>query len=272
MRRIAILFFWVVGSKNNVSLLELIRFCLKPRVKVVAEKYIKEIVKDSSDFKVSFHVLRDHLYWPISSPIEGIYQVTSETFDEEDWHYYQKDHSEVREGDVLLDIGAAEGLFALSVIDKCKKILLIEPNDSFVNSLKRTFSNYTDKIEIFNVAVGSVDGKISFDQNSLNGRVVIDASSSNQKEMWMIDHLLPVHTKISYLKADLEGFEVEMLKGAKETILRNRPRIAITSYHPENEAKEIIDLVKGFVPHYNYYVKGISQTKGKPVMIHFWAD
>jgi hypothetical protein len=65
---------------------------------------------------------------------------------------------------------------------------------------------------------------------------------------------------------------MEMLKGAKTTIQRNRPKIAITSYHTENVATEIIREIKSYVPEYQYYVKGIFQEMGKPVMIHFWIN
>ena len=72
------------------------------------------------------------------------------------------------------------------------------------------------------------------------------------------------------MKADIEGFELEMLKGAEQTIKNNKPKIAITTYHTQNNPKEIIDLIKSFVPEYNYYVKGIYEQTPKPVLIHFW--
>ena len=34
-----------------------------------------------------------------------------ETFDSRDWHFYQKADTKVDEGEILLDIGAAEGCF-----------------------------------------------------------------------------------------------------------------------------------------------------------------
>jgi hypothetical protein len=61
-----------------------------------------------------------------------------------------------------------------------------------------------------------------------------------------------------------------MLKGAEQTIKDNKPKIAITTYHTQNDPNEIISIIKGFVPEYNYYVKGIYELAPKPVMIHFW--
>ena len=61
-----------------------------------------------------------------------------------------------------------------------------------------------------------------------------------------------------------------MLLGAEETIKTNKPKIAITSYHKENDPQKIITLIKSYVPEYNYFVKGIHGEEPKPVMIHFW--
>jgi len=269
MRRLRIILYWLFQAKNNISFSELVQFFLKPQVKSIADRYLREIQEKGEFYEISFKPMASILYWPKACAIDGIYQVTAETFDKQDWHFYQKEHTIIQQGEELLDVGAAEGLFALSVADKCKTIYMVEPNDYFVGSLSKTFQNYSDKTKIFNLAVGSCEGEIAFDQNSLSGKISNETTSTNKKRITTIDTLLP-DARITYLKADLEGFELEMLKGAEALIKRNKPKIAITTYHPENNAEEIIQLVKKFVPSYNFYVKGIIHTAPKPVMIHFW--
>lgn len=271
MRRLKILFYWLFKARNNVTFFELLHFLGKPSVSQIAARFINSISELDGYYKVGFVPLHDHLYWPKEYGIEGIYQVVSETFDRKDWHFYQKEHTEVSHDDVIVDVGAAEGLFALSVINKCKKMILIEPNDYFVKALGLTFQQYQDKVEIHHIAVGNKVGEIVFDQDSLSGKVDGNSASGPLKRITMIDEILS-DVQITYLKADLEGYELEMLKGAKSTIQRNRPKIAITSYHTENDAMEIIRQIKSILPEYQYYVKGIFQDKGKPVMIHFWID
>ncbi len=268
MRRLRILFYWLFRSKNNVTFRELVRFMLKPKVKVMAAKYVKEINDTPGQWQVGFSNIRQNLFWPKECPVEGIYQVATETFDTNDWHYYQKEHTRIGHGEVLVDVGAAEGLFTLSVIDQCEKAILIEPNDFFFKSLSLTFRNYADRIQLCNVAVGDHEGEIRFNLSSLSGKV--DEASGVKKDLKTIDSLLHNERKITFLKADLEGFEESMLRGAEQTIKKHKPKMAITSYHLENNPDEIIRIVKGFVPEYRYFVKGIIETGGKPVMIHFW--
>jgi FkbM family methyltransferase len=188
---------------------------------------------------------------------------------ERDWHYYQKTHTEVAEGEIILDIGAAEGLFSLSVADKCDKIILIEPNKFFANALGKSFSKCINKVEIINAAIGNENTMISFNSDSINSRVSNKTQTDNKQiRLAKIDSL--GIEKITYLKADIEGYEQEMLKGAEQTIKKNRPKMAITTYHDTNDFKEMIKLVLSYVPEYKYYYKGIGPSGGKPVMIHFW--
>ena len=182
----------------------------------------------------------------------------------------QKNHTEIVLNEIILDIGTAEGLLPISVIEKCKHIYMIEPSKLFCSCLEKTFINFQSKTTIFNVAVGNEDGIINFDENSIEG-MISDKLTENSKKINInkIDTLLK-DKKISYLKADIEGFELEMLKGAEKTIKTNKPKIAITTYHAQNNPNEIIELIKSYVPEYQFYVKGIYEKTPKPVLIHFW--
>lgn len=134
MRRLYIIFHWLFGSRNNVTFSELIRFLTKPKVKTIASRYIDTITERQHFYEISFTPIKAKLFWPRECPIDGVYQVTTETVDPGDWHFYQKKYTEVRQDELILDVGAAEGLFALTVIDRCKEIIMIEPNDFFYHS------------------------------------------------------------------------------------------------------------------------------------------
>ncbi len=272
MRRIWIILYWLFRGRNNVGLPEMIRFLRKPTNRVVASRYIRNIVRGQDFYEVTFAGLHHPLYWPVQFPTDSIYQVAAETFDPQDWHYYQKNHTPVESGEVLLDVGTAEGLFPLTVVEKCRKIIMVEPHPLLYRTLERTFAGHRNKVQLIHSAVGNQTGQLFFEGGSLTGQIAKDGTSGELVQVNKIDDLIPAGEKITFLKADIEGFELPMLQGAAETIRRNRPKIAITCYHNENVPEEIIGFVKGLVPEYNHYVKGITQYGGKPVMIHFWVS
>lgn len=270
MRRLKILLYWLFASKNNVSLQQLFYFLSISKLSLRAQKFIKNVEKKDF-YEVSFHNITAKLFWPLQFPIEGIYMVTTETFDEKDWHFYQYKQTTIEPGEILLDIGTAEGLFPLTVADKCKKIIMVEPNRYFHASLQKTFAPYREKTQIIHTAIGNEDGKITFGDDSLSSHVVNENEQGYSVEIHKVDTLISSDQEITYMKADIEGFEEEMLKGAEKTIRKNKPKIAITTYHTGNNPEKIISLIKSYVPEYKHYVKGIHQDKGKPVMVHFWV-
>ena len=272
MRRLRILYYWLFVNKNNVTFKELLAFLIKPKINTIAKRYIEK-VEEFEEFEVTFKSINHKLFWPKSFSINRLDQVICETFDTNDWHYYQKQHTQVAQDEIILDIGTAEGLFPFPVIEKCKHVYMVEPSKIFNICLKKTFANFSQKITLFNTAVGNIDGEIAFDENSLEGMIATEQTENiNKISIHKIDTLLKNNEKITYLKADIEGFELEMLKGAEQTIKRNKPKIAITTYHIPNNPKEIISLVQSFVPEYKYYVKGIYELTPKPVLIHFWIE
>ena len=269
MRRIFVLFYWIFKNTNNVSFRELVSFLFKPKMHSIASRFISEVSVEDEFYRISFSGIEYPLYWPVQFGVKGYLQVTSETFDPNDWHFYQN-RFKVESSEILLDIGAAEGLFPLSVIDKCQQVILIEPNAAFTEALKNTFSPFRGKVQILNFAVGEKNGEVSFNENSLSGSVSHGVGGSHVVLMSTIDELIKDDIKVTFFKADIEGFELNMLKGAKDTIIRNRPKIVITTYHDENNADEIIDLVKSMVPEYNFKKRGVFHKQGKPVTVHFW--
>jgi hypothetical protein len=78
--------------------------------------------------------------------------------------------------------------------------------------------------------------------------------------------------RVDYIKADLEGNEILMIKGAIKTIKKYKPKIAITTYHTNQDYKEMLSLILDIVPEYKWKIKGIEERVGNPVMLHMWCE
>lgn len=68
------------------------------------------------------------------------------------------------------------------------------------------------------------------------------------------------------IKMDVEGAELESLKGARETILRNRPKLAICIYHKPEDMTEIPLYIKSLVPEYKFFVRHHSNYFAETVL------
>lgn len=78
-----------------------------------------------------------------------------------------------------------------------------------------------------------------------------------------IDNLCPDAT---FIKMDIEGAELEALKGAAETIRRNRPKLAICVYHKPEHLFEIPLYIHSLVPEYRLYLRHHSELETETVL------
>ncbi len=131
-------------------------------------------------------------------------------------HCYMSDDFFVDDDTVGIDVGAAEGIFALGIIDKVKHMYMVEVDEDWIEALKYTFKDYRDKITIIK----------SFVSNK---------SDDKTKRM---DDLLP-NQKIDFIKMDIEGEELKALEGCTEIIEKNSPGMAICTYHNKNDYEDI---------------------------------
>ena len=70
-----------------------------------------------------------------------------------------------------------------------------------------------------------------------------------------IDEILPVDRKVRLIKMDIEGAEYAALLGAKKTIQREKPGLAISIYHNPKDYYRLADLIRSYVPEYNLAVR-----------------
>ena len=128
------------------------------------------------------------------------------------------------ESDIVADLGVAEGNFSLEIIDKVKKIYLFEADEEWIEPLKRTFEPWKDKVVIINKFVSN-----KTDENNIQ-----------------LDDFFKENEKATVIKADIEGSEMDMLDGAKES-LNYVKKLFICAYHRKDDEK----LIGEFMEKYN---------------------
>jgi FkbM family methyltransferase len=234
----------------------------------IGPEYVESITDRGSLEEVHLRDISDPLYWPKSVPHYELYKSCVDCLSPTQWHHYEVPETTVEDGEGVVDCGAAEGIFALSVARRADRLAIFEPWSGFNESLKATFG---DRALIRGQALGKKTGTAYLSGTSLYGTV-------NEKEgsgiaVTTLDAFRSEFGAVNYIKADVEGSEHDLLEGARETILADKPKLAITSYHPGNDWKHMVEIVQSVVPSYHFRIKGISynSAKARPVMLHMWV-
>lgn len=131
-------------------------------------------------------------------------------------HKYLTEKFLIDDHDIGMDIGAAEGIFALEVIDKVDFMYLVETDKEWLEALQLTFQDYGDKICIIDAFVSDMDD---------NRHITIDTLLEGKK--------------INFIKMDIEGEEINALRGAKKTLADQKVKLAVCSYHHSDDYSKI---------------------------------
>ena len=269
-RRIAILGHWLRGRRNGVTGPELVRSLLAPSARSKARRHIETIEDGGAELRVRLVGERDPLYWPKGVDLRWLYMAVAEQGRADEWHYYETPETTVQPGDVAVDCGAAEGLFTLTAAKRARSVYAIEPLPQWVECLHRTFAGAAH-VHVLPYALSDQAGRQRFQSGGLESR--LDATGDIEVRVETVDDLFfSKGIAISYLKADLEGQDLAMLHGARQTIAQSSPRIAITTYHAPEHARRMIEFLSTVNPRYRFRTKGIDSAFGVPVMLHAWVD
>jgi FkbM family methyltransferase len=246
---------------------EMLRFAASPSWRARGRRYVRRVERDGEMLVVHFHGMERPLYWPAEYPLDGALLVAGEQFNPRDWHYYEVPETAVRADDVVVDCGAAEGLFSLRVAPRCRHVYAVEPLPRFVESMRLTLAAQPN-VEIVPCLLGARAGTARIAGEGLTaavGEIGPEVPVRTADELFLArDH------RPSYLKADVEGAELDLLAGARELIHAEAPRIAITTYHDPSHADAITRLLRGVRPDYRVRVKGFTSS-GAPIMLHAWT-
>ena len=172
-------------------------------------------------------------------------------------HYFDLDLLPFCKNEVFVDVGAYTGDTVLDYIASYgmsyNKIYCYEITESMVLYMKNNFSNLPN-VEIRNLAVAERVGKLYLDANSTS------ASANRVKEAGVdavnavsLDE--DIKEKISMIKMDIEGGEISAIKGAKEHIKNDLPKLFISVYHSNDDIITIPKLIQSYTDKYDFYLR-----------------
>lgn len=149
------------------------------------------------------------------------------------------------ENECFLDGGSLDGTTAKQFVNWCNgaygEVLAFEANPLMAQVCDENLKQYIDhkKLSFYECALWNKRAYVAF--NNLgskwdahigkDGNVIVKADS--------VDNILK-KKRITFIKLDIEGSELQALYGARESICRNRPRMAISVYHNDRDLEDIM--------------------------------
>ncbi len=255
-------YFWGAFDPNNGvydHLLDAIHELKKNKDRIIA------IFDKFSDYR-SKHVFYSIIHFWLYFDHTMLESALENSFND----YYDHDLLQgMTQDEVVVDCGAFVGDSAVSYFDNfgsCKKMYLY---DMVPSNLKKAHQNLDayENIVFRNAGVtdSASEGKIvNIVDKSTAMMSLIDEDVVEISENGPLDKLVPVplvmldhdiEEPVTFIKMDIEGSEVEALKGAEEHIKKEHPILAICAYHRYSHIREIAELVLSYNPDYQLYLR-----------------
>jgi FkbM family methyltransferase len=143
-----------------------------------------------------------------------------------------------KEGIHVIDIGANIGITTVAIAKRIRRrgmLYSFEPVPEYFKILKdNVSSNGLENVKVCELAVTDQVGRIYFYQKELSSGIVFDEGAKRfEVSTTTIDRFLSEEKieRIDLIHMDCEGSELLVLKGAKETLQKNKVKIFCEIHH-----------------------------------------
>jgi len=188
----------------------------------------------------------------------------------------------VHKGDVVLDCGANIGVFTREALtDGARLVVSIEPAPENVECLRRNFADEISKGRVIVVPKGVWDRDdiltLRVDAgNSARNSFVGSFGPAKQEVKVPLTTIDALMTELKldradFIKMDIEGAEKQALRGARNTLAKFHPRMAIAMEHLADDPVRIPEVVFSESPAYRIACGDCIDeiTKARPDVLFF---
>jgi FkbM family methyltransferase len=179
-------------------------------------------------------------------------------------HQYFEDFMEYGD-EIFVDAGGFDGDTSESFAQRhpdYRKIMLFEPSEKNMAAARRRLAAFRN-IEFFPIGLSDAKGRLRFDSESGSASAV----ATNGDAEILADTLdSVVADPVSFIKMDLEGWELPALRGSQRHIQQDVPKLAIAAYHSSSDLRLIHDYVSSFDHDYRVFVRHYTQGWSETVL------
>ena len=176
---------------------------------------------------------------------------------------YFEDFLGLGSNEVFVDAGGFDGDTTQLFCERnptYRQVFFFEPSSINLEKAKARLHRFRD-IEFFPTGVSDAVGSLWFNADRGSSSSISNLGST-RIDVTTIDE--QINSKVTFIKMDLEGWELKALTGSTRHILEDHPKLAIAVYHHSSDFWRIFEFVTGLRNDYNvflrHYTEGWSET------------
>ena len=159
--------------------------------------------------------------------------------------------------EIVVDAGAYDGGTAIQFLKwgkgKVKHVYSFEFDPDNAAKCEENLKPYADKITLIKKGTWDKDEVMHVNTSGGSGSNV-HTEGSTEVYLTSIDSVVQ-DEHVTFIKMDVEGAELKSLMGARNTIIKNHPRLAICAYHKSSDLYELPEYILSLVPEYKFLLR-----------------
>lgn len=191
----------------------------------------------------------------------------------EEEQYFDENIIKWEEEEAFVDAGVLDLETSINFCNVCNrhgvkkcKVYAYEPDEKSYMRCKEIMRKYPDyDIELHQEGLWKENTTIYFDMRGDGASRITGSDSTIAVPAVALDQSIK-DNKVTFIKMDIEGAELEALHGAKKIIQTQKPKLAICIYHKKEDMIQIPKYIKELVPEYKLYVRHYSNDAGETVL------
>jgi len=170
----------------------------------------------------------------------------------------------IKSGTDSIDVGVYRGVYSYEMSKYSEKVHSFEPNPIIFKYINKNLKKFIKNIHLYNFALSNQNKTINLKipiRNSNSNKEIFEeyyemgkATIHNENNFENYENFeiqtkkideLNFDNKISFIKIDVEGHELEVIEGAKNTIKRDKPvlLVEIEKQYTKKEVAESINFI-----------------------------
>ncbi len=183
-----------------------------------------------------------------------------------------KDLVNFDENAVFIDGGSFDGNtikeFAEFQNNRFDSVYAFEPEKT--NYLHMRLEDFDDRVRFFNYGLSDSYRQCFFSSEGSVSKIVDDGEKGQSITCVSLDSFvndnIPSSKKITWIKMDIEGAELDALHGAQNIIIEDKPNLTICVYHKPNDIWSIPQYIHSLCPEYKLSIRHHSNRMSETVL------
>jgi FkbM family methyltransferase len=151
------------------------------------------------------------------------------------------------------------------VTEKCR-IVAFEPSPVMARMCESTLSAAGVPVRVVQKGLAEASRRLKFDSSGAAPHMAaIRETGDTEIETVALDDIL-ADEKVTFVKLDIEGFEIPALQGMRHIVQTQRPKLAVSVYHRPEDIVEIPRYLASLRDDYTFYLRHYSYNLSELVL------